>query len=94
MSNENLKRNDAKKLMRNERNEAKNLFFSFAKQSKKETKRFQFRFVSLRSEKHKKAKMGHPIRDYETGFEASVLLMVDIFNIVWFGYRLWSYILA
>ena len=59
----NVKRNETKKLKRNEVKEsktkwkeAKNLFFSFAKRSKKEVKLFLFCFVSLRCEKNKKRK--------------------------------------
>ena len=59
-----MKRNEAKKL---KRNEAKNYCFCFAKRSEKEAKRFLFRFVSLQSEKKIKAKMGHPRRLAENG---------------------------
>jgi hypothetical protein len=44
------------------RNEAKKIFFSFAKTSKNEAKQDAFRFISLRSENLKRAKKRHPTK--------------------------------
>jgi hypothetical protein len=56
----NFKRNSEKNRCETMRNEAKKLFFGFAKTSENEAKQDAFRFISLRSENLKRAKKGHP----------------------------------
>ncbi len=48
--------------MRNEAKRSEKFFVSFAKQSENQAKRDAFLLFSLRSEKIKQAKMGHPSR--------------------------------
>ena len=55
-----LKRNEAKILKRNEAKRSEKMFLSFAKQSENQGKRDAVSLFSLRSEKIKQAKMGHP----------------------------------
>ena len=54
------------------RKEAKIYFFSFAKRSENQAKRDAVSLFSLRSEKEKQAKMGHPsvLPIYGTAFRA------------------------
>jgi hypothetical protein len=55
-----FKRNSENNRSKTMRNEAKKLFFGFAKTSENEAKQDVFRFISLRSENLKRAKKGHP----------------------------------
>ena len=71
-----FKRNEAKNLKHNEARRSE-FFVSFAKQSENQAKRDAVSLFSLRSEKLKQAKMGHPNLTFLLLNDKSTFLSID-----------------